>query len=138
MTSQIDTAAQNTQMVKSLYSAFGRRDIPTILAMLSPDVVWKEPENPYNPAGGTRRGISGFLEWAQIGNQSEEILVLEPRQFIAQGDSVAVVGYTKIRVRTTQKVYESDWVHLATIKDGKIVSFQEFFDTFAAGEAFRK
>jgi uncharacterized protein len=127
----------NTELVKSLYAAFGRREIPTILAMLSPDVVWKEPENPYNPAGGTRHGINGFLEWAQIGNQSEEILILEPRQLIAQGDSVVVAGYMKCRARATQKIYESDWVHLVTIKDGKIKVFQEFFDTYAAGEAFR-
>jgi ketosteroid isomerase-like protein len=29
-------------------------------------------------------------------------------------------------------------VHLWVIKDGKIDKFQEFFDTYAAGEAFKE
>jgi ketosteroid isomerase-like protein len=29
-------------------------------------------------------------------------------------------------------------VHLVTVRSGKIAKFQEFFDTYAAGEAFRK
>ena len=32
---------------------------------------------------------------------------------------------------------ERDFVHLVTFKDGRVVKFQEFFDTFAAAEAFR-
>jgi ketosteroid isomerase-like protein len=35
-------------------------------------------------------------------------------------------------------VYESDFVHLVTFKDGKVARFQEFFDTYLAGEAFRR
>ncbi len=57
---------------------------------------------------------------------------------LADEDSVAVVGYTKIRVHATGKVYESDFVHLVTFRDGKVTKFQEFFDTYAAGEAFRQ
>jgi ketosteroid isomerase-like protein len=34
-------------------------------------------------------------------------------------------------------VYETDFVHLVTFRDGKIARFQEFFDTYAASEAFR-
>jgi uncharacterized protein len=129
---------QNIQIVQKVYLAFSKRDIPAILAVLSPDVEWSEPSNPFNPAGGTRRGHSGFLEWAQIGNQSEDILILEPRQFLAQDNTVAVVGYMKCRAKSTGKVYESDFVHLVTMKNGQIVRFQEFFDTYIAGEAFKQ
>jgi ketosteroid isomerase-like protein len=38
----------------------------------------------------------------------------------------------------TGKTYESDFVHLITFGNGKVTRFQEFFDTYAAGEAFRK
>jgi ketosteroid isomerase-like protein len=123
--------------VQALYEAFGRRDVPKILSALSTTVEWGEPSNPYNPAGGTRHGHEGFLEWLRVGNESEEVLVLEPKEFLANLTSVAVVGYTKCRVRATGKVYESDFVHLIALKDGKVQRFREFFDTFAAAEAFR-
>jgi ketosteroid isomerase-like protein len=123
--------------VQEVYAAFARRDVQAILAVLSPDVEWGEPANPFNPAAGTRRGHAGFLEWLQIGRASEEILALEARQFLADTESVAVVGHTKCLAKPTGKTYETDFVHLVTFKDGKIVRFQEFFDTYAAAEAFR-
>ena len=129
---------ENIKIVQQLYSAFAKQDINTILGLLSSDVEWGEPENPFNPAGGTRRGHQGFLEWLNIGRQAEEILVLEPRKMLTDDDSVAVVGYMKCRAITTGKTYESDFVHLVTIKAGKVTKFQEFFDTYSAGEAFRQ
>jgi uncharacterized protein len=127
----------NIETVRRLYALFAERDIHAILDVLSPDVVWGEPANPYNPCGGAYRGHEGFLKWAATGRQVEDILILEPSKMLANEDSVAVVGYTKIRVIPTGKVYETDFVHLVTLVDGKVTRFQEFFDTYAAGEAFR-
>ncbi len=128
---------ENVKIVRQLYETFAKRDINAVVGMLSPDVEWGEPSNPFNPAGGTRHGHEGFLEWINIGRQAEEILVLEPRKMLVDEDSVAVVGYMKCRAIPTGKVYESDFVHLITLKSGKVVKFQEFFDTYVAGEAFR-
>jgi uncharacterized protein len=131
------SAHANVEIVQRIYAAFARRDIPAILAMLSPDVEWGEPPNPFNPAAGTRRGHEGFLEWIEIGRQSEDIVVLEPRKMLVDDDSVAVVGFMRCRAIPTGKEYESDFVHVVTLEAGKVAKFQEFFDTYAAGEAFR-
>jgi len=125
------------ETVQRLYQAFGRKDIPAILQMLSEDVTWGEPSNPFNPSGGTRHGHAGFLEWVDIGRQSEDILELLPTKFLVDHDSVAVVGHTKVLVKSTGKVYETDFVHLFTFHAAKVIKFQEFFDTYAAGQAFR-
>ncbi len=127
----------NLAIVRDLYEAFSGRDIDAVMKLLSDDVVWGEPENPFNPAGGTRSGHAGFLEWARIGREAEEILALEPKKFLLDEESVAVVGFTKCLAKRTGKIYETDFVHLFTIRDGKVARFQEFFDTYIAGEAFR-
>lgn len=127
----------NVEAVKRLYRLFGERDIPGILGMLSPDVEWCEPPNPYNPCGGMHRGHEGFLAWARIGREAEEILALDVHRLLADADSVAAVGFTRIRASRTGRIYETDFVHLVTFRAGKITRFQEFFDTHAAGEAFR-
>jgi uncharacterized protein len=134
----VTTQLQNIEIVKKLYEAFVRRDINSILQLLSPDVEWGEPDNPHNPAAGTRHGHNGFLEWLNIGRQAEEILALEPKKFLTDIDTVAVVGYTKCIAKPTRKSYETDFVHLVTLKDGKVIRFKEFFDTYAAAEAFRR
>lgn len=132
-----DQDVRNVQAVRDLYAAFASGDIGRVVAMLTPDVEWREPDNPFNPAAGIRHGHEGFLEWLTIGRNAEEIMVLEPRHFLGNDNLVAVVGYTKVRVRSTGRVYETDFVHLVTLKEGKVSRFQEFFDTYAAGEAFR-
>jgi ketosteroid isomerase-like protein len=108
-----------------------------VLEHLSPDVVWSEPDNPFNPAAGAHHGHSGFLEWARIGHEAEDIEFLEPRLFLTSDDAVAVVGHMRCRAKRTGRTYESDFVHLVSFRDGKITAVQEFFDTHAAGEAFR-
>ena len=128
---------QNVALVRSLYEAFAARDVPRLLAMLSPHVEWAEPANPFNPAAGMRRGHAGFLEWLRIGDEAEEVLVLEPRDFLANARAVAVVGYARCRVRATGREYATEFVHLVTLEKGKVKRFQEFFDTYAAAEAFR-
>jgi hypothetical protein len=127
----------NVEIVQEIYAAFARRDIPAIVALLNPDVEWGEPSNPFNPAGGTRRGHEGFLDWVEVGRRSEDILLLEPQKMLVDEDSVAVVGFMRCRAIPTGKEYESDFVHVVTLKAGKVTKFQEFFDTYAAGEAFR-
>jgi len=133
-----DVHHRNIQIGQSVYSAFAKRDVPAILALLSPDVEWGEPANPFHPTVGMRRGHAGFLDWQNIGRQSEDMLTSELRKFLADHDSVAVIGYTKCHAKPTNRTYETDFVHLVTLEDGKVLRFQEFFDTFAAAEAFRK
>ena len=134
----MNSQEENIRIVQQLYAAFAKRDINTIVGLLSSEVEWGEPENPFNPAGGTRHGHQGFLEWLNIGRQAEDIQVLEPRKMLTDDDSVAVVGYMKCLAIPTGKTYESDFVHLVTIKGGKVTKFQEFFDTYIAGEAYRQ
>jgi ketosteroid isomerase-like protein len=57
---------------------------------------------------------------------------------LADSETVAVLGYMKCLAKPTGKIYESDFVHIIVIRDREIVKFQEFFDTYIAGEAFRK
>jgi ketosteroid isomerase-like protein len=127
----------NLAVVRQVYAAFARRDMNAVLVHLSHDVVWSEPENPFNPAAGTRHGHAGFLEWARVGHEAEDVEVLAPQSFLTSEDAVAVVGRLKCRVRRTGRSYESDFVHVVWFRDGMIVRFQEFFDTYAAAEAFR-
>ena len=124
-------------VVTAAYRAFGARDIDALLALLSPDVEWGEPDNPLIPSAGTRRGIAGVVEWLQIGNRTEAILELEPRRILVEGDTAAVIGHTRVMAKPTGRSYETDFVHLITVADGRVVRFVEYFDTWIAAEAFR-
>lgn len=132
-----ETSRQSLSVVESAYRAFAARDVAALLELLHDDVIWGEPANPLIPSAGTRVGVAGVLEWLHIGKETETIVALEPRRFLADEDTVAVVGHTKVVAKPTGRTYDTDFVHLVTVADGRILRFQEFFDTYAAAEAFR-
>ena len=106
-----------------MYEAFAKHDFNSIVSMLNADVIWEEPTNPFNPAAGKRVGKEGFLKWLKIGREAEEELVLQPRKFLVDTDTVAIAGYTECLARLTGKKYATDFVHVITFKEGKIVKF---------------
>jgi uncharacterized protein len=50
-------------------------------------------------------------------------------EFIAEGDRVAMRGSTAWRSRKTGRVIDTPKADFVTFRDGKIVEFQEFYDT---------
>ena len=59
----------------------------------------------------------------------------EPREFVAQGDRVLVVGFARGRIKATNKTFEDDWIFAITVRDGKLTSIREFVDTQALARA---
>ena len=66
-----------------------------------------------------------------------EYTTFEPREFIAQGDQVVVIGSERARVKATGRVVDTDWVMVFTIRDGKVVRFRDYYDTAPSLAALR-
>jgi hypothetical protein len=60
-----------------------------------------------------------------------EMVSTDEREFICQGDRVAVVADMAWRNKATGKVFQSPKVDLWRIKDGHALEFSEFYDTAA-------
>jgi ketosteroid isomerase-like protein len=123
-------------VVAAAYRAFAARDVPALLDVLAPDVTWGQPDNPHIPSAGTRHGVAGVVEWLQIGNATEDVQEMQPRRIVIDGDLAVVIGFMRVVVRATGAGYEMDFVHLIEVRDGRVVRFQEFFDTWTAAQAF--
>jgi ketosteroid isomerase-like protein len=131
--------AENTKLVKDAYAAFQRGDIPAVLATLSDDVEWHAVIGTEGivPTSGVRRGRAGVTEFFKQLANSTTFEAFEPREFIAQGDQVAVVGRYKGKATTTGKAYDSEWVMVFTIRNGKVVRFREFADSRQLAAAYQ-
>ena len=86
--------AQNTQLVKDAYAAFQRRDIDTILNLLDDAVDWHGVIGTEEvlPQAGPRRGRAAVAEFFKQVGEATTFDTFEPREFIAQGDKVAVMA----------------------------------------------
>jgi uncharacterized protein len=128
----------NIEIVQEAYAKFGSGDIDGLLALLSEDVHWQTPEIEGADFGGKRRGQKEVGEFFTTLVTEEEITEFEPLEFMASEDKVVVLGTSGSTVRATGNSYHTEWVHIFTVQEGKIVSFVEFFDNAAATRAFQK
>ena len=128
----------NTEIVQKGYECFGTGDIEGLLALFSEDIRWSIPEIENAPFAGDRNGTASVAEFFTQLGEAEDITRFEPLEFIVEGDKVVVLGESAATVRSTGKSYETDWVHVFHLHDGKVTEFKEFFDNAAATRAFQK
>jgi ketosteroid isomerase-like protein len=128
----------NTDIVQSGYEKFNSGDIEGLLEMLADDVLWQTPEIENARFSGNRQGRVAVAESFKQLSESEQFTRFEPLEFIAQNDKVVVLGEAAATVTSTGSSYETPWVHIFTIRDGKVTEFQEFYDTAVATHAFQK
>jgi ketosteroid isomerase-like protein len=130
------SAEDNKRAVQSIFEAFGRGDVPGVLAHLAEDVEWKAPGPSAVPYLGERRGHGGATEFfVQLGT-NVEFENFEPGVFIAEGDRVVALGRERGRVRGTGKAFDNEWALVFTFGDGKVTNFQLYENTAAVAEAF--
>lgn len=128
----------NVQIIQQAYEKFGAGDVPGILELLAADIKWTVPQIENAPFGGSREGVERVAEFFKELSESENITRFEPLEFIAQNNRVVVLGESAATVLDTGRSYETDWVHVFSVRDGKVTEFTEFFDNAAATRAFQK
>jgi ketosteroid isomerase-like protein len=126
---------KNIQTVKDFFAAIGAGDKQSLLALAAEDIAWIIPGEDW-PLAGTHRGHAGLADLLETASRTMETST-EPREFIAQGDRVLVVGFAKGKVKATNKTFEDDWIFAITVRDGKLTSIREYVDTQALAWAAR-
>ena len=115
----------NVDIVRSGYDAFGRGDIPGVLALFDPSIEWYVQEE--LPEGGTYRGpeaVGGFF--ASLPKNYDDLQV-QPDQYLDAGDSVIVEGHHRGKINGT--AFEVGFAHVWTLRDGAAVRFREYADS---------
>ena len=125
----------NIQTVKDFFAAIGRGDSEALLALVTEDIEWIIPGEDW-PLAGTHRGHAGLANLLETASRSIETST-EPREFVAQGDRVLVVGFAKGKIKATNKMFEDDWVFAITVRNGKLTNIREYIDTQALARASR-
>jgi ketosteroid isomerase-like protein len=130
---------ENVSIVKQLYDAFRRRDIPSVLDMFTDDAVAHGPAPAgVLPWGGVHNGRAGVTEFFKALGESLEPRHFELYEFIAQGNKVVVLGYQKGHAKPTGRPYEIEFVHLWSVRDGMFSEFRVYNDTAALVEALHR
>src|SRR5712691_5173129 len=123
------TERENVQMVREMYAAFGRGDASVFLEALADDVEWSCYGPPTDPLYQPRRGRPQVEQFFGILGNAVEIQKFEPREYIAQGDNVVVLGWESGVGKTSKRAYEQYWSCVFTFGDGKVAKFRGYWDS---------
>jgi uncharacterized protein len=128
---------KNIQLVKDVYAAFGRGDIPAVLATMPDDVtigiVGRKEDAPFF---GIRSGKEGAVDFFQGLHDAHEIHLFEPRRFLAAEDLVFIWGHYHWTMRKSGVSKDTEWFHVVTVRDGKLCAWRGHNDTAMLAEAF--
>ena len=126
----------NTDVVRGTYEAVGRGEIPVVIDLLADDVEWTLHGPAAIPFAGTHHGRAGVSEFFSAVGEALEFHQFEPREFVAHGDTVVVLGYEHSLAKATGRTLRQELAHVYTLRAGKIATFRAFEDTAALVVAF--
>lgn len=119
----------NTTLIESLYAAFNRGDIQTILTNSAPNAEWINFGPGAVPYCGDFSGrITDFFQ--AIGQSTTDGKVVMNRA-IESGDIVVTEGRYTATVRSTGAKIDTPIAHIFTLRGGKVVSWRGYADSAA-------
>ena len=123
----------NKALIENLYASFVTGDVPAVLGAMADDIQWTEAEG--YPLAGTYVGPQAVLEgvFMRLGEIGDHYSVV-PGQFVADGDTVVMLGNYTWKHKATGEPASVKMAHVWTVRDGKIVAFQQHVDTVRVRE----
>jgi uncharacterized protein len=121
---------QNREIVESFYAAMGRGDIPFVIGLIDPKVVWNEADNFVYADKSPYVGIDALMSglFARLGGEWDGFSAV-PYEIIDGGETVVALGhYGGVYKGTGAKVH-AQFVHVFKFVGGKINTFHQFTDT---------
>ena len=121
----------NVSFMKSLYEAFGRGDVASVLGAMSPGIHWHQAENnPYRPSGEAWVGPDAILNnlFMRLGAEWDGFTI-HTKSFHDAGDSVIVEARYTGTFKPTGKSMDTQVCHVWDVKGGKVTRFQQYVDT---------
>jgi len=118
------------EVVRGIYDAFAKGDVPGVLGLFDEGIVWNEAEHfPYadgNPYVGPQAVLEGVFarcigEWDGFAAQVDEL--------IDAGDTVVALGRYLGTCKATGRAQSTQMAHVWRVEKGKVVRFQQYADT---------
>jgi ketosteroid isomerase-like protein len=124
---------ENVEVVRRFYAAWSGDELPGPTELMNPEIEYVNPDRAVEP--GTRRGLAAFSRAVEKVFEGWETWQMEPEQFRAVGDQVAVVVRYRGRGRGSGVEVEGRESALWTVRDGKVVRYAWFHGPADALEA---
>lgn len=120
----------NVEIVRGMYDSFGRGDVPSVLGQMHSNIEWNEAENFIYADGNPYLGPQAVLEgvFMRLGTDWEGFSVT-PEEWLDAGNRLVVMGIYQGTHKGTGKTVRAQFAHVWSLKEGRVVRFQQYTDT---------
>ena len=115
---------ENVEIVRRLYDSWAREGFPGALELLDPEIEYVNPPGAIEP--GVRRGLQAFATAVGSVFEGWADWQMEPEEFRAEGDRVAVVIAYRARARQSGIEMDGRESALLTLRNAKVVRYEWF------------
>ncbi len=122
---------ENVSIIDGLYKSFSAGDIPNVLSALDSNVVWNEAEgnayadgNPYISPDAVLNGV-----FARVGADHEYFNLANIELHDMSNNQVLATLRYQGKLKKNGATFDAQVAHLYTLKDGKVIAFQQYVDT---------
>lgn len=123
--------ADNATTIRGIYEAVSRGDVAAVLAGMDERIEWNEAEHYTYWPGGAFTGPQAVATgvFARIAQDLQDFRI-DVRRIVAAGDTVLVEARYRGSVIATGKAFDAQVAHVWDLRDGKVVRFQQYTDTW--------
>ena len=133
------SSPDNINVIKKLYDDFAKGDIPAVGTAMDEIIEWHEAESfPYadgNPYIGFEAILNGVF--ARIGAEWEYWNLTDLNYNEMSNNMILVTGRYQAKYKKNSAIINLQMAHLFSLKDGKIIKFQQFADTKGIADAIK-
>lgn len=107
-----------------------RGDVESVVALFDPAIEWREAEsNPYQPDGAPWVGADAIVQNLFVRLGTERMASRFRRHLYGAGDTVVAECRYTGTYQSMGRSLDAQACHVWKLRDGKIVSFQQYADT---------
>jgi len=132
------TEKKNVELIKKTYEAFLRKDYDQVLDVIHPEIEFEAAVGTGKriPFGGRRHGAPEVKAYFKELEKALLIKKYEIKEYVAENDKVVALGNYEAVVKETDKPVLTPFVAVFTMKDEKVVKFEQYLNTAALLLAF--
>lgn len=135
---EMDKTSQETfDTVMAFMGAMGNGDMEKMGALMSDHMVWQNEGDKTVPWIGPWTGKEEIFNFLGVFSSNFETILWENEDAFASGDTVAVFGRMNARMtKSGKETGEFTFALRAKVRDGQVVFWNWFEDSFAVSNAF--
>lgn len=135
---EMDPVSQATfDTVMAFMGAMGSGDMGTMTSLMADDMVWHNEGDKTMPWIGPWKGKEAILNFLPIFGQNFQTTEWKNEDAFAFGDTIAVFGKMNGNMTNSgAEIGEFTFALRAKVKDGKLVLWNWFEDSFAVSKAY--